>query len=162
MRRTARLGVSGLTIVAALLSAAYASPRGAPAARGARASQDGKQRLRREIDSLNAAMMAAFRRGDLRAVARFYADDARIVGPRRSVTAGREAIDRYWTGVAGAKSWKLEVVDVGGSRDDAYQVGVSSLTTVRDGAEATYTTDFVVIWKRQPNGEMKIALDLYN
>ena len=115
-----------------------------------------------EIRALNDSMTATFARGDVAGVARFYADDGRLVGPRRTTVRGRAAIDRYWASIRGAKSWQLEVLEVGGTRDAAYQVGLSTLVTVGpDGREHASVTEFVVIWKRQPDGSLKIALDLY-
>jgi uncharacterized protein (TIGR02246 family) len=118
--------------------------------------------LRQEIDSLNRAMEQAFAKGDMAAVAKFYADDAKLMGPRGSDVSGRAAIDRYWLGIQGAKSWKLEVLDVGGDRTTAYQVGRSTLVTTRAGADQTTVSRFVVIWKRQPDGRFRIALDFYH
>ncbi len=112
---------------------------------------------RAEIEALNREMMAALERNDGLAVARIYADDARIVGPKRETVSGREAIDRYWSRIKDAK-WTLEVKEIGGSKNDAYQIGVSTLTTAR----GTYTCDFVVIWKRDASGKLRIHLDLYN
>ena len=112
---------------------------------------------RAEIERLNREMTAALERGDGLAVAAVYADDARIVGPKRQAVEGREAIDRYWTRTKNAK-WTLEVREVGGSNDDAYEAGVSTLTTER----GTYTCDFVLIWKRDAAGKLRIHLDLYN
>jgi ketosteroid isomerase-like protein len=118
--------------------------------------------LRREIDSLNRAMEATFNRGDLLGVSRFYADDARLMGPRESDVSGREAIDRYWTGIKGAKSWKLEVLEVGGDRNTAYQVGRSTLVTAGPSGDHASVSRFVVIWKRQRDGQLKMALDFYH
>ena len=112
---------------------------------------------RAEIERLNKEMTAALERGDGLAVARVYADDARIVGPKRQTVSGREAIDRYWSRIKGAK-WTLEVKDVGGTKDDAYEIGVSTLTS----PGGTYTCDFVLIWKRDAGGKLRIYLDLYN
>jgi len=118
--------------------------------------------LRAEVQALNTAMVAAFNK-DPATVARFYADSARIVGPERQTVKGRAAIDKYWAGIRKPATWTLEVVDVGGSRAEAYQVGVSSLTsTSSDGRQGTYVCDFVVIWKRQADGTLRIVLDLYN
>ena len=118
--------------------------------------------LHQEIDSLNRAMERAFAKGDMMAVARFYADDAKLMGPRDSDVSGRAAIDRYWSGIMGAKSWKLEALQVGGDRNTAYQVGRSTLVTTRGGADQTSVSRFVVIWKRQPDGQLRIALDFYH
>lgn len=119
--------------------------------------------LRREIDSLNRAMERAFNAGNMMAVARFYADDAKLMGPRNDDVQGRAAIDRYWSGIRNPKSWKLEVLEVGGDRQTAYQVGRSTLvTTDGSGVDRTSVSRFTVIWKRQPNGQMKIHLDFYH
>ena len=118
--------------------------------------------LRAEIDSLNRAMVAAFDSSPAR-VARFYADSARVVGPRRQTVTGRQEIDRYWSSIKAPATWSLTVVEVGGDRESAHQVGISRLTsTRRDGTSSTYECDFVVLWRRQPDGTMRITLDLYN
>lgn len=117
--------------------------------------------LRAEVEALNRAMVAAFDSAPA-SVARFYADDARIVGPGRQTVSGRTAIDQYWASIRRPSSWTLEVVDVGGSRESAHQIGVSRLTSPkRDGSSGTYVCDFVVIWKRQADGTLRIVLDLY-
>ena len=118
--------------------------------------------VRQEIDSLNRAMEQAFAKGDMAAVAKFYADDAKLMGPRGEDVVGRAGIDRYWLGIKGAKSWKLEVLDVGGDRDTAYQVGRSTLVTAGGVRDNTSVSRFVVIWKRQPDGRLRIALDFYH
>ena len=159
--RRAVLAASIAAVVA--VAAAFRGAATTPApARELRPAAPADSALRAEVQALNTAMMAAFHRGDLAGVARFYADDARIVGPGRQTVRGRAAIDRYWTGIKGGRRWRLEVGEVGGSRDEAYQIGVSSLTTAPPGgAERTYTCDFVVIWKRQPDGTLRVVLDLY-
>jgi ketosteroid isomerase-like protein len=115
-----------------------------------------------EIIRLNRAMEAAIGRGDVAAAARFYADDARILGPRGFEVSGRAAIDDYWASIGNARSWKLEAWDVGGSRDEAYQVGRSTLVHGAPGQERTSVVEFVVIWKRQSDGQLRIALDFYH
>ncbi|HJQ38214.1 MAG TPA: DUF4440 domain-containing protein [Thermoanaerobaculia bacterium] len=112
---------------------------------------------RAEIERLNREMTAALNRGDGLAVAAVYADAARIVGPKRQTVEGREAINAYWSRIKNAK-WTLEVREVGGTKDDAYQTGVSTLTSER----GSYTCDFVLIWKRDASGKLRIHLDLYN
>jgi uncharacterized protein (TIGR02246 family) len=159
--RAAAVAAAVLLPAALLHALATAGPRGGvQERRPAAAAADSA--LTAEVRALNAAMMAAFDRRDMKGVARFYADDARIVGPGRATVQGREAIDRYWTGMRNPRAWKLEVVEVGGSRDRLYQIGVSAYTSARDdGTESTYTCDFVVVWKRQRDGTLRIALDLY-
>ena len=150
----ARRVLSMMTLVAC---ASCASAQ--PSASVASASQSS---LYAEVDSLNRAMVAAFNANPA-GVARFYADSARIVGPRRSTVRGREAIDRYWANIRKPSEWTLTVVEVGGSRDAVHQVGISRLTSPgRDGKPDTYECDFVVLWRRQADGTLRITLDLYN
>jgi uncharacterized protein (TIGR02246 family) len=118
--------------------------------------------LRPVIEEHNRKMVEAFKRGDFLAVARFYADDATIFSYRGEKVRGREAIDKYWTSIKGAKDWKLEVIELGGDSETVYQIGRSTLTTERDGKQSTYACDFVVIWKRQKDGAYLIHVDIYN
>ena len=118
--------------------------------------------LWREIRAVNDSMEAAFGRGDMKAVAAFYADDARMAGGGQLVE-GRVAVDGYWARLgASPGTWRLEVFEVGGSRDLAYQRGRSHLA-LRDstGRERVSTVDFVVIWRRDPGRGLRIWLDLY-
>ena len=117
---------------------------------------EAKKVLWREIRAVNDSMEAAYNRGDMKAVSLFYADDAKMTGGG-SMTAGRAAFDAYWAraGSTGG-TWKLEVHKVGGSRELAYQIGRSTLIT----ANGPSIVDFVVIWKRDAKGGLRISMDL--
>jgi ketosteroid isomerase-like protein len=149
-----------LFIVAAV-AAAYAAP--VACAQNAPANlPPARAELWREIRAVNDSMEAAFKRGDMKAVAAFYADDAKMTGGG-PIVGGRAAIDDYWRRVGTTPgTWKLEVFEVGGSRELAYQRGRSHLTLRNaDGAERVSVVDFVVIWRREPNGSLRMVLDLY-
>ena len=95
-------------------------------------------------------------------VARGYADDATMYFPRGKSAHGREGVDGYWLRIKGAKDWKLEVTEVGGTGEAIYEVGKSSLTTEVNGQERTYVCDFVLIWKLQKDGSYRIHTDINN
>jgi ketosteroid isomerase-like protein/tetratricopeptide (TPR) repeat protein len=118
--------------------------------------------LRHIVDECNRQSIEAFKKGDMLAVARGYTDDATIYFPPGKKVAGRQAIDQMWKSIKGAKDWKLETVEVGGTKDAIYEIGKSSLTTVIDGKDNTYTCDYVVIWKRQKDGTYRAQTDIYN
>jgi ketosteroid isomerase-like protein len=118
--------------------------------------------LRRIVDECNRQSIDAFKKGDMLAVARLYADDATIYFPRGKKVTGRQAIDRMWMSIKGPKDWKLETIEVGGTKEAIYEVGRSSLTTSVDGKDSTYTCDYVVIWKRQKDGSYRTHTDIYN
>ena len=105
-------------------------------------------------------MEAAVNRGDLLAAAAFYADDAVVRTATSVVAKGRAAIDRYFQSIGQARSWKLDVRDTGGPRDMPWQVGRSTL--VHGAKPDTSVVDFLVIWKRQPDGQLRIMLDYYH
>ena len=117
--------------------------------------------LRAEIQAVNDSMVAAFNSGDMLAVARFYTDDARIDGERGELVQGRAAVDKYWTGIRNAKSWKLDVIDVGGHPDTPYQIGRSTLVMAGPNGDRTSVVEFLVIWRRNADGGLRMAVDYY-
>lgn len=127
------------------------------------ASTAGAQKadLRAEIQAVNDSMVTAFNSGNLMAVARFYTDDARIDGERGTVVTGREAIDKYWTGIRGAKSWKLEVIAVGGDANQPWQVGRSTLVQTGSSGDRTSVVEFLGVWRRDSKGGLRLAVDYY-
>jgi uncharacterized protein (TIGR02246 family) len=144
----------GITLLALTApAAAQNAPANMPPAKAA---------LWQQIRAVNDSMEAAFNRGDMLAVSHYYADDAKLAGQGGPVVEGRAAIDKYWTGIANPKSWKLEVLSVGGGSQLAYQTGRSHLTTKgADGADHVSRVDFVVVWRRQAGGAWRIQMDLY-
>ena len=149
--------VSNLWIGAAALSFACVQTHGA-----AGSPQNATDALKAEIEAVNREMEIACGRKDLLAVAKFYADDARLIGPRGQEVRGRAAIDAYWANVRNPKSWRLEAFDIGGGPDEAYQFGRSTLVQENSSGDRTSVTDFVVIWKRGSDGRWKIAVDFYH
>jgi CubicO group peptidase (beta-lactamase class C family)/ketosteroid isomerase-like protein len=117
--------------------------------------------LRAEIQAVNDSMAAAFNSGNMLAVARFYTNDARIDGERGELVQGRAAIDKYWTSIRNPKSWKLDVIEVGGHPDYPYQIGRSTLVTTGPNGDRTSIVEFLVIWRREVTGGLRIAVDYY-
>ena len=117
--------------------------------------------LRAEVQSVNDSLVAAFNSGEMRAVARFYADDARIDGERGTLVQGRAAIDKYWTDLRNPKSWRLDVIHVGGDPDNPYQIGRSTLVTTAPSGDRTSIVEFLAIWRREPSGRLRIVVDYY-
>ena len=118
--------------------------------------------VRREVESLNRAMEAAVARGDLKAAAAFYADNAIVRSAHAVQAQGRAAVDQYFLGISNAKSWKLDVYGVTVPRQSnlVYQTGRSTL--VHGSPERTSVVQFLVVWERQRDGALKIVLDYYH
>jgi uncharacterized protein (TIGR02246 family) len=119
------------------------------------------QALRAEIQAVSDSMVAAFNRGDLLAVARFYTDDARVDGERGALVVGRDAINKYWTGIRNAKSWKLEVIAVGGHRDQPWQTGRSTLVQSGTQGDQISVVEYLAVWRRDARGALRLAVDYY-
>jgi ketosteroid isomerase-like protein len=118
----------------------------------------------RELSAINAEMAATFNRGDYLGAARFYTDDAQIIGAGGVRVTGRAAIDRYWTSIPAGSTWRLDVLDAGGGRNAPWQLGRSTLVMPsRGGSGETNTSvvDFLGVWKRQPDGTLKLYIDMY-
>jgi CubicO group peptidase (beta-lactamase class C family)/ketosteroid isomerase-like protein len=117
--------------------------------------------LRREIQAMNDSMTATFSASDMGGVARFYTDDARVDGEGGDLVQGRHAVDAYWKNIRNPKSWKLEVIEVGGHPDHPYQIGRSTLVTSSPSGDRTSVVEFLAIWRREPNGSLRMAVDYY-
>jgi ketosteroid isomerase-like protein len=117
--------------------------------------------FRSDIEAANRHLTDSFNRGDYRAVAAAYLDDAVLIGPGDYRVEGREAIDAYWIRPWQDPHWSLEVLDVEGTPDMPVQRGRSLLRTTENGKMDLSDVQFVVIWRRQPDGTYKIAVDAY-
>lgn len=116
--------------------------------------------IQREVEALTLAMAQAFERGDLRAVAHFYADDARIYGSGTSAV-GRREIDRFWQRIRHPKSWQMQTIDVGGSRDEPYLLVRSTLVEKAGVHADTSLVMCLLVWRREADGRLRIRLDVY-
>lgn len=118
--------------------------------------------LWREVESLNREMEAAFNRGDLKAVAAFYADNSVVRHATGVAAKGRHQVDAYWAGVKDGKRWSLEVRGVTAAENTnlVYETGKSTL--VSGSPEHTSVVGFLLVWQRQSNGKLKILLDYYH
>jgi ketosteroid isomerase-like protein len=117
--------------------------------------------VKKIIDSLNKEMEKVFNENDMVKVAAFYTDDAEIAGQSYSVR-GRKNIDNYWLSLKDkGRGWKLEVIEVGGFGEFIYQLGKSDLKHLsgNDPNPVSSVTNFIVIWKLQPDGSYKIFKD---
>ena len=112
--------------------------------------------LRKEIDALNAAMVAAFKR-DPASVGAFYTDTAAIVGGNQR-SQGRAAVDGYWKGATSFADWSLETLESGGPADAPWQYGRSILVGKGGQKMETY---FIGLLRREPAGGLKFQADVY-
>lgn len=115
---------------------------------------------RQEVEAQAQLMIQAFERGDLRAVARFYTDDARIYASGKQVE-GRAAIDEFWQGIRHPYSWTMQTVDVGGGRDEPFLMVRSTLIEKWGNHADTSRTMCLMTWRRERDGKLKIENDVF-
>ncbi|TPV95944.1 MAG: DUF4440 domain-containing protein [Myxococcales bacterium FL481] len=116
--------------------------------------------LHAEIERQAEAMEIAFRRGEMRRVASFYAEDAVMLAPGGGRHAGRAAIDAYWAKFTEPVEWRLDTIGIEGQESLAVHRGRSTLVYRREGVEHTSVVEFVLVWVRVA-GRWRIAVDAY-
>lgn len=94
---------------------------------------------------------------DPASVARFYTDDASILGGGGRYVS-REQLDRYWTQVPPGAEWTLEAFEVGG---DSQSPWVRGRSTLRSQSGRSMETEYIGILKRQPDGKLRFYVDMY-
>lgn len=117
--------------------------------------------IRQQIDSTNAAFVAALRRGDSAAMATTYTEDAQLLPPGAPMITGRPAIQAFWQGALdmGIADGMLETLELEVYGDTAAEVGQGVLKT-KDG-QVIDTAKYIVLWKRE-NETWKWYRDIYN
>ena len=116
------------------------------------------------IAANNAAFSRAYVKGDARAVASLYSEDARLHPPGR-VVEGREAIERFFTSGPKRKvlhhSLETESLEIRG--DTAIETGVwKSTVKVGDGDPSTSSDRYLLVWQRKPDGRWLIEQDWWH
>jgi ketosteroid isomerase-like protein len=114
-----------------------------------------QQPLQQEVEDLLSAMVTAFRT-EPSSVAKFYTDDARILGGGQRAE-GREQVDAYWRDATMFEDWKLEVLEVGGEGPTPWVRGRS---TLHSKSGRVMVTEFVGLLRRQPEG-LRFYVDMY-
>ena len=117
--------------------------------------------IRQQIDSNNAAFVAALRRGDSAGMAATYTEDGQVLPPGAPVISGRAAIQAFWQGALdmGVADGVLETLELEVHGDTAAEVGQGVLKT--KSGQVIDTAKYIVLWKRE-NGAWKWHRDIYN
>jgi uncharacterized protein (TIGR02246 family) len=98
---------------------------------------------------------------DATAIATLYTEDAKLLPPGSPMIQGRQNIQQFWKSFfdAGASDGRLTTVEVNSTGDVAYEVGAFEANM--PGAGRSHGK-YVVIWKRQPDGTIRMAVDIFN
>ncbi|MGA8144406.1 MAG: SgcJ/EcaC family oxidoreductase [Candidatus Acidiferrales bacterium] len=104
---------------------------------------------------------------DLDKATSYYADDAIFFVNNGAMVKGKDAIKMAWKqelATPGAElTFETAYVEVARSGDLAYEYGTyDEKTEVRKGKVKDEKGKYVVVWKKQPNGEWKAVADIDN
>ena len=65
------------------------------------------------------------------------------------------------TGIRNAKSWKLELLAVGGHRDHPWSTGRSTLVQSGPQGDRVSVVEFLAVWRRDAGGGLRLVVDYY-
>jgi uncharacterized protein (TIGR02246 family) len=98
-------------------------------------------------------------------LASFYAADATLMPPGSPMIKGSTKIQGFWQSFldAGATDPTLRIVSVESSGDFAYEIGTWEATMPkREGGTGRVSGKYLVVWKRQNDGSIKMVADIFN
>jgi len=114
-----------------------------------------------DIDATNKSFMDALAKGDSVAVANFYTEDAKFMGPNGPSVAGRTNIQSVIGGFikGGVTKLVLTATEVWGDENFIGEEGVMTLSTT-DGKPVD-KGKYIVLWKKE-GGQWKLHRDMFN
>ena len=121
--------------------------------------------IRAIIKAQNARYMAAFKQKDAAGIAALHSEDVTVMAPGRRIVKGRKATEQFLREdfQAGANEIYFKTLEVTVHGDTAYELGLYTVTvhseskeTIADGGH------YVVIWKRQPDRNWLMHVDIWN
>ena len=97
----------------------------------------------------------------------FYTDDASVLPFNAPIATGKDQIRNVWSQLMSNPGFSLRFgptkIEVARSADLAYEIGTFELTlSDQTGKSAASRGKYVVVWKKQANGEWKAAADIFN
>ena len=122
--------------------------------------------IQRVIDSAQMRYIDAAIKGDVAALGSFYTDDAMVLAPNEKLVSGRAAIDesnKQMFAAMKVSGLKLKSSDVQASGDFVVETGSYEQTVQPKTGKAFHDVGkYVVVWKKQPDGSLKIFREIYN
>ena len=118
-----------------------------------------------DVKAAYAAWNAAFNKGDAKAVAAFYADDAKLLPPSHDVLEGPAGAEKFFGGLFanGVTGHQLELIEVDAGGDmlvGAAKWSASGKDTA--GAPSTFGGIATHVFEKQADGSLKLKLHTFN
>jgi uncharacterized protein (TIGR02246 family) len=119
------------------------------------------------IRATDARWLTAAQAHDLERTVSYWTDDVYMMPPGGPAMVGREALRHYVGGAFAIPdfsiSWVTDHVWVAKSGDVAYAVGTDTIRlTSPDGKPVVEHNKAVAVWRKEPDGSWKCAVDIWN
>ncbi len=116
--------------------------------------------VKSDVTAAYGAWDAAFNKGDAKAVAAFYAADAKFLPADHAVHTGPADVEKFFAGLFsnGVKGHRLEPITIGGTEAQPFAAAKWS-AKAGDKDIGGVTTH---IFERQPDGSLKLKLHTFN
>ena len=132
------------------------------------AGSDDKEDLKAVVDALGSQAEQCFLTGRIDDMLEFYCDDIISMPEFYPMLKGRQNLKRKTEAIMamGLKFETLEstTLEAQSSGDLVYEIGTfrQSIIMPNTTEPTTQTGKYLTIWKRQPDGKLKIAVEMYN
>lgn len=124
--------------------------------------------LRRMVDLLSGQAEKAFLAGDIEAMLRYYCDDIISMPDDHPMIRGKADLKRTTEAIlsTGMRFQSLEstTIEVQRAGEYVYEVGTFRQVVIMPGTTEPMKSvgKYLTIWRKQSNGELKIAVEMYN
>ena len=160
--RTVKINAFGILVLAPVLAAGLAACRPTPG--------PGMANIETESQAIQSAANAWFEaigKKDLEKTLSFYTTDAQYLSAGRPAASTADERRKLWVEDFGTPGFSSDEsttkIEVAGSGDLAYQQGIYVLGAEdAQGKPIKTTGKFIVIWKKQNNGQWKAIVDIDN
>ncbi len=133
----------------------------APAAQEPATPAARQEKMKTIVERGNRELSERLVAGDVEGVAAVYAEDAVMYGPDGLAVHGRDKILQYFRPLTEVKSWKLEVLSVGGGAGTIWQTGRSTLVYTSKEGERTSVVEYCGVWRQSKDETWHLAVDSY-
>jgi uncharacterized protein (TIGR02246 family) len=120
-----------------------------------------------KIRRLDADWVQAVQAKDLDKILGFYASGGSMMADRAPIATGTDAIRATWQHVLAIPGFKLSFtpthIDVAKARDMASEIGTFTESAADSSGKVNTTVGkYVVVWRKQPDGQWRVTADIFN
>jgi ketosteroid isomerase-like protein len=121
--------------------------------------------VRKTIEEANQKFIDASLRADSAAVGALLTDDTLLLPPAGRMIQGKNAAEEYWRATWAQlkiSDFKMNILNLYGKDDLAYEVGSYQLKFQVQGNEHVDEGKYVVVWKQMADKTWKKLVDIWN